>query len=95
MKLKRREKKQSGLELKRKKDKLKLKRRPPRERRTKAGHFIIEDKHWEDRLVPCCNCRHYLESNQLYIGPNGEQGWMCSITGLPNPRNRLLIKGRR
>ena len=93
MKIKRRSKK-PGLKLRKRpksKPSLSIRKQLPKKRYTKGGSFIIEDKPWDERFVPCCDCLHWLKSMKMYIGKDGEQGWICPIKNKPRIHNEFVI----
>lgn len=85
MKLKKRRKNDSsGL-------KIRSRKRPPKKRYTKGGNFIIEDKPWNERFVPCRECKHWLQSTKIYIAEDGTEGFICPIKDRPRLHTELVI----
>ena len=71
--------------------KIKRKGSKPKKRYRKGGIFILEDKPWRERYVPCRSCRHWCESIKMYIAEDGTEGWICPIKDKPRLFNKLVI----
>ena len=94
MDIKRRKKKETGMKLKRRKKtepSLSIRKRPPRERYTDSGIFIIEDKPYNERYVPCIGCYHFWRSPTLYISPEKVEGRVCRECGKPRLKTDKVI----
>lgn len=83
MKIKKR-KKNGGMQIRHRK-------RIPKKRYTSGGHFIIENKPWNERFVPCRECKHWLQSTKIYIAEDGTEGFICPIKNRPKLHNELVI----